>query len=124
MDDRRGNTVQPEAATAPNFLAVLDVVGADPVRAGHDDERALAVLDDQRRRPRRRLVAGHPPALLPGLLVQRDDERVAFVVPVDDDVFAGEHGRCPLAELVPRRHVTQVDLPLDVALEVEAVQAS
>ena len=79
---QRGNGVEPETAALPDQLAVLERVGAHGVRAGEDRTRPLLVLDDQRHRPDRGLVALDALAVLAEQpTVQVDLVRMGAVAP-------------------------------------------
>ena len=80
------------------------------------------MLDDDRRGPRGDFFAIDFPPLVAGALVERDDERISFVVPVDDERVAVKHGRASLAVAVQRLHRPEVGFPNDFAFEVEAIQ--
>ena len=82
------------------------------------------VNDDERRRPGIDFIAGSAPAFLSGALVEGDDERLALVIPDDDDGVAVESGGAALAKLVAHRLVAEVLLPDRRSLHVEGVDAA
>src|SRR5688572_1574672 len=82
------------------------------------------MLHDERRGPGGVLIAWLPPELLAGFGIQRDDEVIPLVIPVDDDRLSEQPGRAALAERVPRAHPAQVLLPLQIPLEVIAMEAA
>src|SRR5207244_962280 len=53
-----------------------------------------------------------------------DDEGVRFLVPVHDKRVAVDHRRNSLAPAETRNHLAQVTLPLEMAVEVVAVEAA
>ena len=123
--DRRRDHVQAEAGEAPQHLAVADVVGAGAPVGGDDDLHPTLVLVDRGRRPGGRLSRPFPaPQLLAGALVERDHEGVPFVVPVDHQGVAVQRRRAPLAVAEARRHVAEVDLPDQLALERVGIGAA
>ena len=61
--------------------------------------------------PRRGLVARHLEALPAGSLVEGDEKRRAFVIPVDDQSIAVKGGRAALAVPVLGMHVAQIGFP-------------
>ena len=64
------------------------------------------------------------PTLRAGLLVQRDDEGRAFVVPGDDDRVAVEGRGAPFAEAPAGLHLAQVLLPDQLPVHVQAIDAA
>ena len=104
-------------------LAAVEVVRAHQVAAGGHELGAALVLPDEGRGPVRALVAVVPPALHPGLGVERHQERLLVVV-VDDverPVVQHRRGRGTPPETRVRR--LEAPLPDDGALHVEGVDA-
>ena len=122
IGDRHGNAVQPQAATTPDLAPRLQIVCAHGVGAAGNDQPAVAVGYDEGRGPRRGFVAPDLPALLARSLVECDDERVALVIPVDDDRVSVHDRRGTFAELVACAHVAEVLVPDQLAVLVQTVQ--
>ncbi len=120
--DRRRDRVHRHAGGLPDHAAGFEVVAAQLVHAGRDDLRAALVLDDERRGPGVDLVALHAPDLVAGRLVERDDERLALVVPDDDEVRPWSDRRRALAELVAHLLVAEILLPHQLAVHVVGVE--
>jgi hypothetical protein len=108
----------------PHDVSGRPVVAADLARGACDDLGPARVLDDERRRPRGLLVALLTPQLPTGLPVESDDERVALVVPLDEQPVPIEGGRAALPEGQLDRHVAEVLLPEDLAVRVQRVEAA
>ena len=122
--DRGGDGVLGHARRLPHEVAGRPVVAADLVRGARHHLGPARVRDDERRRPRGLLVALLPPELAAGLPVEGDDERVALVVPLDEQPVPIEGGRAALPEGQLDRHVAEVLLPEDLAVRVERVEAA
>ena len=82
------------------------------------------MFDDERRGPGGLFVASDFPALLAGAFVEGVKERVAFMIPANDERVAMEHGRTAFAVRVERLHPAEVLLPFQLALEIEAIKAA
>ena len=73
--------------------------------------------------PRIDLVPIRAPALVPGPLVERHDERLpADVIPRHHQRVLVQCRRGPFAERVPHAASAEVDLPLEVAVQVVGIQ--
>src|SRR5262249_54401816 len=128
--ERDGARLQAAAADrtlagGPELPASRGVIRDRP-QAGDDDLVRVAPLrapraDDDRRAPARALRTRRAPAFLAGLLVERDEERVALVVPVEDEQIAVQDRRAPCAELLVDQEVAEVHLPRDGTVEAERV---
>jgi hypothetical protein len=77
--------------------------------------RFSVVFDDQGRGPGRAFFSRRFPKRFAGLFVQGNDERVAFVIPIDDDRIAVKRGRTAFAETVLDPLIAQVLTPLELA---------
>ena len=67
----------------PDHLAVRKIIAAHGARGADDQLCGLPVLHNNRCAPTGRFIAGLAPARFAGALVERDDEGVAFVIPID-----------------------------------------
>src|SRR6185369_8825242 len=100
LGDRRGNRVHVETVVLPHEPAGLEVVAPHPLVSGRDDLAAAVVLHHQRRTPRVDVLPPDAPDLLTRGSVERDDERVALMIPHDNEAVAVQNGRAPgLADL-------------------------
>src|SRR5690349_2742317 len=82
------------------------------------------MLDNQRRRPARRLIALLSPFFGARQLVECGDEIFAFMVPVHDDLIAVERGGAAFAKAVARALLAEVFFPDAFAGHVIAVEAA
>src|SRR5581483_2492011 len=121
--DRRRDGVRRHAAALPERGARLEVIGPGPLRAVDDHLGAALVLDDQRRVPRRLLVALGAPAVLAGAGIEADERGAGFLVPVEEQGVAVDDRRDRLAPAEARAEPAEVALPLQPAGQVVAVDA-
>ena len=75
----------------------------------------------ERHRPRVDLGAVLAPELLSGALVESGDERLALVIPLDDEAIAEERRRAAFAERVAHLLVAEILLPDELAVHVVGV---
>ena len=122
-DDRRGDDVVRLALALPEDLPCLGVVAADQARGIGDDLDLASRLGRDRRGPGGLLVAILAPEQLAGLLVEGEDDRLAFVIADHEDRISGQAGRAALTKGHFDLHGDQGLAPLEVPLHVEAVQA-
>ena len=122
--DRAGNDVARHAAAFPDLFAGGQIVAACPLRCRDDHLRLAVVLQDERRGPGRLLIAGIAPKFLAGVLVERDDEVLALVIPVHHDGASEKCRRSALAETVAGLHPSKILLPFQIARQIVAMQSA
>src|SRR6185295_15838606 len=112
--------VRRQSAALPEHLAAGQVVAAHAIGARHDNLRFAGVFNDNWTRPRCIFGSGDAPALLAGALVEGEEKRLLFVVPVDDERVAEKGGRTAFAMAVLGVHFAEVFFPDQLAAEIEA----
>ena len=80
------------------------------------------MLDDERWRPRGYLVASRPPEFVAGRFIEGHNERLTFVVPLDDQPIVVEDERRAFAKLEDLAHLAQILFPDEIPVEVIAIQ--
>ena len=122
--DRDWDAVFRHPGEGPDHLAALQVVTPRRGGAGYHNLRAAANLNHDGRGPARLLFPGLPPQFVSVSFIERHQERVAFVIPVDDQSVTVEGGRAAFAVLSTRAHDPEVLGPDDLSGPAHAVHAA
>ena len=91
--DRHGNDVCPQAPAFPQDVAGFEIVTAGFLGRADDHLCRAIVLHDEGRGPSRSFGPILAPEFLASAFVHRDDERIALVIPFDDQGVAVQRGR-------------------------------
>src|SRR5262245_24269461 len=81
------------------------------------------MFDDDGRGPGSVFGASHAPPLLSGALIEGDEERLVFVIPIDDQRVPVQGRGTPFTVPVLAVHLAEVLFPKELAGGVQAIEA-
>src|SRR6266540_1897468 len=120
---RGRDRIHGQARSLPDNLSRLQIVAIDLVHRGRDDLRFAADVNDERRAPAVDLLPVRAPQFGAGQLVQRGDEGLSLMIPLDNDAVPVEDGSLPFAELLAHLLVAEIFFPQQLSVHVIRVEA-
>src|SRR5262249_8467666 len=121
---RRGHDVRRQSAALPDQRTVGEIIATQAMGAGDDDLSLARMFDDDWRGPGSVFSASHAPALFSSEFIKGDEERLVFVIPIDNQRVPVQGRGTTFTVSVLAVHFAEVFFPKKLAGGVQAIEAT